>query len=367
MQLALFLLMTQASVSSEPAARSAQSVRRVLSVAPELTQRSLVLRQFGGPEGFELVDSPLPSAGEGEVRVRVLAASVQFTDVLLRTGKYPDLKQKPPLVLGYDVVGEIDELGPGVSDFQVGDRVADLTVTGSYARYRTLRADRVVRVPAHVDSAEAAALVLSWATAYQLLHRSAHVKQGERALVLGASGAVGQALLVLGQLAGLKMWGAAHPQHFERVRALGATPIDTNLERAGGLATPDFDAVFDGIGERGFADSWARVRRGGRLIAFGFTQPVQSGASLLSLGYWLLRLQLWNALPNGRSARFYSITALRKRHPEWYRADLEKLFELLREGRIHPRIAERIGLREVPDAHRRIEAGGLDGKIVICP
>lgn len=358
--------MTQARLPSEGSATTAQNVRRAVSVVPALVQRSLVLTRFGGPEGFELVDSPLPSAGEGELRVRVLAASVQFTDVLLRTGRYPDLKQKPPLVLGYDVVGEIDELGPGVSDFQVGERVADLTVTGSYARYRTLRADRVVRVPAQVDSAEAAALVLSWATAYQLLHRSAHVKRGERALVLGATGAVGQALLVLGALAGLEMWGAARVEHFDRVRSLGATPIDSNLERAGGLGDPGFDAVFDGVGERGFESSWACVRRGGRLIGFGFTQPALSGASMLNLGYWLLRLQCWNFLPNGRTAHFYSITALRKRHPEWYRADLEKLFVLLSQGRIHPRIAERIELSDVPDAHRRIEAGGLDGKIVIC-
>ena len=308
----------------------------------------------------------MPSAGDGEVRVRVLAASVQFTDVLLRTGKYPDLRQKPPLVLGYDVVGEIDEVGPGVKGFRVGERVADLTVTGSYARYRTLRSDRIVRVPAQVDSAEAAALVLSWVTAYQLLHRSAHVKPGERALVLGATGAVGQALLVLGAIAGLEMWGAARAEHFDRVRSLGATPIDSNLRRAGGHAAPGFDAVFDGVGERGFADSWACVRPRGRLIAFGFSQPMLSGASMLSLGYWLLRLQLWNVLPNGRAAQFYSITALRKRHPEWYRTDLETLLALLAEGRIHPRIAERIELGEVPEAHRRIEAGGLDGKIVIC-
>ena len=108
------------------------------------------------------------------------------------------------------------------------------------------------------------------------------------------------------------------------------------------------------------------MRRRGRLIAFGFSQPMLSGASMLSLGYWLLRLRLWNVLPNGRAAQFYSITALRKRHPEWYRTDLETLLELLAQGRIHPRIAERIELSEVPEAHRRIEAGGLDGKIVIC-
>jgi NADPH:quinone reductase len=335
--------------------------------SPVQVQRSLSLRRFGGPEGFELVESPIPVAGEGEVRVRVLAASVQFTDVLLRKGKYPDLDQKPPLVLGYDVVGEIDQLGPGVPSSWLGQRVADLTMTGSYAVYRTLRLDRVVRVPSGVDSAEAVALVLSWVTAWQLLHREARGRSGERVLVLGAMGAVGQALLALGRLAGFEMWGTARPEHFARVRELGATPVGSHLDDLPGLAPAGFDIVLDGVGQRGFSGSWACVKRGGRLIAFGFSQPILGGASLLKMGYWLGRLHLWNWLPNGRAARFYSITAVRKRHPDWYRADLEQLFELLAQGRIHPRIAGRIGLADVADAHRRIEKGGLDGKIVICP
>jgi NADPH:quinone reductase-like Zn-dependent oxidoreductase len=335
--------------------------------SPAQVQRSLSLRRFGGPEELELVESPMPVPGEGEVRVRILAASVQFTDVLLRKGKYPDLEQKPPLVLGYDVVGEIAEVGPGVPSSWLGERVADLTMTGSYAAYRTLRLDRVVRVPSGVDAAEAVALVLSWATAWQLLHREARARSGERVLVVGAMGAVGQALLALGRLAGLELWGTARPEHFARVRELGATPVGTRLDELHALAPAGFDIVLDGVAERGFSGSWALVGKGGRLIAFGFSQPIQGGASLLKMGYWLARLHVWSWLPNGRAARFYSIMAVRKRHPDWYRADLEKLFELLAEGRIHPRIAERIGLADVADAHRRIERGGLDGKIVICP
>jgi transposase InsO family protein len=110
-------------------------------------------------------------------------------------------------VLGYDVVGEIDQLGDGVRGFQLGERVADLTVLGSNAAYRTLRASDLTRVPAGVDAAEAAALILSWTTAYQLLHRAARVQRGQRVLVQGAAGAVGQ--LVLGRLAGLELWGTA--------------------------------------------------------------------------------------------------------------------------------------------------------------
>jgi NADPH:quinone reductase-like Zn-dependent oxidoreductase len=185
------------------------------------------VRRFGSPEGLEVVDAPLPTAGRGEVRVHVLASSVEYTDVLIRRHLYPQtMLRRPPFVLGYDVVGEIDQLGEGVSGFRLGERVADLTVVGSNAAYRTLQADHLARVPAGVDAAEAAVLILSWTTAYQLLHRAARVQRGQRVLVHGAAGAVGQALLVLGRLAGLELWGAARGAHATLIRELGAMPID---------------------------------------------------------------------------------------------------------------------------------------------
>ena len=128
-----------------------------------------------------MADAPLPTAGRGEVRVRVLASGLEYTDVLIRRRLYPQtMRRRPPFVMGYDVLGEIDQLGEGVSGFQVGDRVADMTVVGSNAAYRTLRADRLARVPAGLDAAEAAALILSWTTAYQLLHRAAQSQRGQR-------------------------------------------------------------------------------------------------------------------------------------------------------------------------------------------
>ena len=140
----------------------------------------------------------------------MLASSLNYTEVLIRRHLYPQtMRLRPPFVMGYDVVGEIDQIGDGVRDFQIGDRVADMTVVGSNAEYRTLRAGDVARVPAGVDAAEAATLILSWTTAYQLLHRAARVQRGQRVLVHGAAGAVGQALLVLGRLAGLELWGTA--------------------------------------------------------------------------------------------------------------------------------------------------------------
>jgi Zn-dependent alcohol dehydrogenase len=161
------------------------------------------------------------------------------------------MHRQPPFVLGYDVVGEIDQLGDGVRGFQLGDRVADMTVVGSNAAYRTLRASDLTRVPAGVDAAEAATLILSWTTAYQLLHRAARVHGGERVLVHGAAGAVGQALLTLGRMAGLKLWGTARGDHAALVRELGATPIDYQHEDFTRVLPGGFDVDFDGIGEDG--------------------------------------------------------------------------------------------------------------------
>ena len=180
----------------------------------EARNRVVQVGRFGGPDGLEVVDASLPTPGRGEVRIRVLASGLEYTDVLIRRHLYPQtMRRRLPFVIGYDVVGEIDQLGDGVSGFQLGDRVADMTVVGSNAGYCALRADRLARVPAGLDVAEAATLILSWTTAYQLLHRAARVQRGQRVLVRGAAGAVGQALLALGRLAGLELWGTARGEH----------------------------------------------------------------------------------------------------------------------------------------------------------
>src|SRR5215510_5074924 len=197
----------------------------------ESRNKVVQVRRYGGPDELELVDTPLPTVGRGEVRVRVLASGIEYTDVVIRRHLYAQtMLRQPPFVLGYDVVGEIDQLGDGVSGFQLGDRVADMTVVGSNAAYRTLRADDLTRLPAGLDPAEAATLILSWTTAYQALHRAARVQPGQRVLVHGAAGALGQALLVLGRRAGLDLWGAARGKDQALIRELGATPIDYERE-----------------------------------------------------------------------------------------------------------------------------------------
>jgi NADPH:quinone reductase-like Zn-dependent oxidoreductase len=254
-----------------------------------------------------------------------------------------------------------------VRGFQAGDRVADMTVVGSNAAYRTLRADDLARVPAGIDAAEAATLILSWTTAYQLLHRAARVQRGQRVLVHGAAGAVGQALLVLGRLAGVDVWGAARGEHAAMIRELGARPIDYQREEFTRVLPGGFDLVIDGIGEDGYRRSFAALKPGGLLLAIGFSASVQAQQSMRAILMSIARMYLWRFLPGGKHARFYSINVMRARHPAWFKEDLERLFDLLATGAIRPRVAERISFDEVAEAHRRLEAGGLEGKLVLCP
>jgi NADPH:quinone reductase len=334
--------------------------------------RVVQVKDFGGPEQLEVVDAPLPAAGPGEVRVRVLASSVEYTDVTIRRHVYlQTMRKRPPFVLGYDVVGEIDQIGEGVTDFQVGDRVADMTVLGSNASYRTLRARDVVRLPEGVDAAEAATAILSWTTAYQLLHRTARVKRGQRVLVQGAAGAVGQALLVLGKQAGLELWGTARAEHAGLVRELGGTPIDYKHDDITRVLPDGFDVVFDGVGEDNYRKAFSALRPGGLLCAYGYTSGVQRQRGSIGMFAWLARVYLWRRLlswlPGGKRMRIYSINLMRARHPAWFQEDLERLLDMLATHAIHPSVAGRISFDQMIDAHRRIEAGGLNGRFVLCP
>ena len=217
------------------------------------------------------------------------------------------------------------------------------------------------------DSAKAAAIILSWTTAYQLLHRSARVQPGQRVLVHGAAGAVGQALIVLGKKAGVELWGTARGKHAPLVRELGATPIDYEHEDFTRAVPGGFDVIFDGVGEDGFRRSLAALKPDGLLSYYGYSAGVQAGRGSGEITKWIARLWLQRWLPDGRRARSYSINVMRVTHPAWFKEDLARLFEMLAKGEIDPRVAERISFDQVAEAHRRLEAGGLDGKLVLCP
>ncbi|EHO40295.1 Alcohol dehydrogenase zinc-binding domain protein [Caldithrix abyssi DSM 13497] len=333
-----------------------------------MSYKRVVVTRYGGPEVLRVIEeNKLPEPGPGEVRVKVLATSAAFTDVMIRKGKYPGIKVKPPFTPGYDMVGVVDRLGPGVARVKTGQQVAALTIIGAYSEYLCLSENCLTPVPAGLDPAEAVSLVLSYVTAYQMLHRVAKAKRGQRILIHGAGGAVGTALLQLGGLMGLKMYGTASSAKHDLVKRLGATPIDyvneDFEERIRSLTGAGVDIVFDAIGGDHFKRSFDVLQRGGKLVAYGFYNAVLGRGGSIPLDF--IRLQLWNCLPNGKSTAFYSIGSLYKKKMDWFTEDLRRLFELLVQNRIKPVIAARMPLTDVVRAHELLERAEISGKIVL--
>lgn len=324
------------------------------------------LTAFGGPDTLELETvAELPRPGDGEMRIRVLVASAAFTDVMIRKGLYPDVKEKPPFTPGYDMVGIVDAVGPGATRFRRGERVADLTTIGAYAEYICLPEDRLTPVPAGLSDVDALGLILSAVTPWQMLTRVARLRAGQSLLIHGAGGAVGTAMLQLARDADITAFGTDVAAKHPLIRSLGATPLDADAPEAAIVAATGggVDAVFDPLGGDSLSRSLHALKPGGMLVAFGFQNEVLGRGGSIPLDF--VRLKLWDWLPNGHATAFYSIGAMRRKHPDWFREDLARLFAMGAEGRIVPVVAEVLPLAEVQQAHVRLEAGTVAGKLVL--
>jgi NADPH2:quinone reductase len=330
--------------------------------------------RFGGPEVLNVVEVDDPRPGPGEVRVRVLASGVSFTDTQLRAGTYLG-GPKPPFTPGYELVGIVDELGSGCSRVRVGDRVGALTVWGANAELVCLPEVYAVAVPEDLDPGEVVSLVFAYMTAYQLLHRTAKAKPGESVLVHGAAGRVGTAVLELGALAGLRLYGTASGRDRAAVERLGAVAIDYQnedfLARVRGLTGDGVDIALDGIGGPLSLRSFRALRPGGRLIVFGrYATIAQGRKNWPGVIAWYAAtgaVALWGWLAPRRKVVSYRIQKLRIHHQDWFQADFLALLEMLRRGEIHPVVAERLPLSEVRRAHELLGSTAAKGKIVLVP
>ena len=204
--------------------------------------KSIIATERGGPEALQVIENELHAPPTGEARIKVLASCVTMPDVQARYGDSP-FKIKPPFVPGYAIIGTVDAVGADVTNTAVGKRVAALTAYGGYTEYIYFDAEKLIPVPETVDPAEAITLVLNYLVAYQTMHRSAKVKQGDKVLIIGASGGIGTAFLQLGKLADLKMYGIASQSKHHILTEYGVTPIDYH--------TQDFVAVIRGAEPNG--------------------------------------------------------------------------------------------------------------------
>jgi NADPH:quinone reductase-like Zn-dependent oxidoreductase len=336
-------------------------------IVKQTTHQRIVVARHGGPGVLQAIEEPIPEPQAGEARVRVLAAGVSAYDLMSRSSGLLPGTPKPPFTIGEDIVGIVDKLGESVNTVELGQRVAAFTfgASGGYAESVCRSADELVPVPEGVDSAEAVCVVVNYLTAHLAMHCTAKAQRGERILVQGAAGGVGSALLELGRLAGLELYGTASSYNHEQVIALGATPIDYHNEdvvkRIHSLTNGGVDVVFDPIGgPRQLWRSHNALHKNGRLVWFGVAAAKRSGLKIIPLSLGMVALL--KLKPGGRHLLSTPDLAADK---VWYRQTLTELLDLLANGELKPLVAERIPLTEAARAHELLERGGYAGKIVL--
>jgi len=338
----------------------------------------MIVAHYGGPDALQVLEEECPEPRYGEVRVRVLAAGVALPDLLMREGVHPETPRLP-FTPGWDMVGVVDRLGAGTSGLEPGQMVAGLPISGGYAEFVCLAQRELVPLPSGVDPAEAVALVLNYVTAYQMLHRSAKVVRGQRVLIHGAAGGVGSALMQLGRIAGLEMYGTCSSRGASTVSDLGGIPMDYReqdfVAEIRRLTGEGVDAVFDGIGGSHIWRSRKALRPGGTVVAYGLTSSLSGGQlasprsgrrrRLHGIPVFVLYIVGGWLLPGRKRVVPYSIQWLKRLRPALFREDLGALFGLLQHQKIKPLIAHRFPLVGARQAHELLGRGGVSGKIVL--
>ena len=336
--------------------------------------RAVVVHQHGGAEVMEHVtDFPDPEIGEGDVLVRVRASSLNYHDVFTRRGM-PGIKIPMPLIMGLDVAGEIDAVGPGVSGWAVGDRVLvdpinrvegglmGETMHGGLAELCRARAHQLVRIPDAGSFVDAAALPVAYGTAHRMLVSKGNVRAGDRVMVLGASGGVGVCCVQLAKQAGAEVAVcASSAEKLEKLRALGADHlIDYTKQdfvqaayelygkpsRRGANVGNGLDVVVNFTG----GDTWVKSLRclkvGGRLLTCGATAGYDPKEDIRFI--WTFELEIRGS--NG-----------------WQRSDIEALLEMVRQEKLNTLVERTFPLARASEALQAIEDRNVFGKIVVVP
>jgi NADPH:quinone reductase len=311
----------------------------------------MVIPEFGGPELFEERDVERPEPGPGEVLVRVFASSANPIDTKLRAGgSFAGLE--PPVILGADVSGVIEEVGPGVGDLAPGDEVyytPEIFGPGSnrsYAEYNVAAADIVAKKPASLSHEEAASIPLAGGTAYEAIVRRLAVRVGETILIHGGAGGVGSFAVQIAKASGARVLTSAGADNQDTLKKLGAdVAIDYSSEDAFEVALDDtdgggVDAVFDTVGGDLIARSVQATRPFGRL------------ASIISLQGDLTPTYQLNQT-------IYGVLTTRER------GRLDEIARLVERGQMRPLVDEVLPLNEVATAHERLESGHGRGKVVL--
>ncbi|MGB1347096.1 MAG: NADP-dependent oxidoreductase [Pseudomonadales bacterium] len=304
--------------------------------------KAVQIYAFGGREVLELNDIAIPEAKQGEVLIKIHAASVNPVDWKIRQGYLqPLLNHALPLTMGWDVSGEVVAVGGGVIHLKVGDEVysrPNIANNGSYAEYMTASAEEVALKPKSLTWQEAAGVPLAGLTAWQGLYELANIEAGEQVLIHGGSGAVGQFAIQLAKLRGATVYTTTSARNTDLVLSLGADHA-IDYQQVDFSELRDMDVVLDTIGGEVQDKSWKTIKPGGRLLSIVQTPDEAVAAS------------------HGVTASFYFI------EPD--RSQLEEMARLADAGKLVVNIDSEFSLDQVADAHERSESGRAQGKIII--
>ena len=323
--------------------------------------RAMMIEQFGGPEVLTLTDLPVPTAGENQVRVAVHACALNPVDTKVRRNGL-GMARNFPLILGYDVSGVVDQVGPGVSNFQIGDDVfgcPTLAGQGSNAEYCLLDSRACARKPRSLDHTTAAGLPLVTLTAWEALHERCGIREGETVLVHAGAGGVGHIGVQLAAMRGCHViTTASQPASLELARSLGAHEVinyqqtdvvDRVRELTAGRMCP---VVFDTVGGEVFEQSMDCVAVSGRLAAINYS-PTDT---------------IWDKLFRKNASlhfEFMGAKTIHNRNVESQGAILSEAAALVDAGKLRVHIHKVVDLDDLPAAHEEQQAGHVNGKIVV--
>lgn len=340
--------------------------------------RAVVLTGTGGPEVLQVQERPDPVAGPGEVRIAVRAAGINFADTMARVGLYPDAP-KTPCVLGYEVAGEIESVGEGVTEFSPGDRVMAGTKFNGQAELVVVPANQALPLPASLSFEQGAAFPVNYGTAYAALILMGSLREGDRLLVHAAAGGVGISATQIARNVGAEVFGTASPAKHEAIRAQGVTHAidyrnqDFEAEVMRITGGEGVDLAIDAIGPASFRKDYRLLRPGGRLVMFGLSEASKSGArsipaALKSLASMpLATFPWWKSLSvMNENKGVFGLNML-----SWWEREgnldrlTRPLLADLEAGRLEPVVAEAFPFERAGEAHEFIAQRRNIGKVVL--
>ncbi len=342
--------------------------------------KAVVLTGRGGPEVLQVQERPDPAVGPGEIRIAVRAAGINFADTMARVGLYPDAP-KLPCVLGYEVAGEVESVGDGVSEHRVGDRVFAGTRFGGQAELVTVPASQALPLPERLSFEQGAAFPVNYGTAYAALVVMGGMRKGDRVLIHAAGGGVGLAAAQLARNAGAEVFGTASPGKHEAIRAHGVDhPInyrDLDFEAEVNRLTggEGVDLIIDALGPASFRKDYRLLRPGGRLVMYGLSEATKDGgrdlpSTLRSLARMpLATIPWWKSLSlMNENKGVFGLNMLK-----WWEREgnldrvTEPLLADLEAGRLEPVVAESFPFERAGEAHELIGQRRNVGKVVLFP